>query len=193
MFYRLRPDSIFLTLTGSGEEDTTTRCSWHVLLPRLCWIAHARPSDEFMFKQFEDGAQKYLGAYSSHIPTCVSWQRSPCQAICVADLGVAEQHDTFSHAYSSPNCGKSESVRRLFAEESGVQVESETFTPVLCEHLPAAGAVAAAHLHRSFGSVFLPWLLTGELVSTISVTIPMSARVRGWGAGDDKDFIRKAT
>ena len=52
---------------------------------------------------------------------------------------------------------------RLTNDLLDMQVESEMFTPVLSEHLPLAGAVAAAHLHRAFGSVFLPWLLTGDL------------------------------
>ena len=84
----------------------------------------------------------------------------------MAQWKALKVHSKPEHAFGGgpcPNFVYNECRSCEFHEIRGLQVESETFTPVLSEHLPAAGAIAAAHLHRAFGSVFLPWLLTGDL------------------------------
>ncbi|KAK9849672.1 hypothetical protein WJX84_011250, partial [Apatococcus fuscideae] len=76
---------------------------------------------------------------------------------CVASSLDAQMERMQEQAASSSGPDSADQLHRLARYTHRVlKVESETFTPVLCEHLPAAGAVAAAHLHRSFGSVLPP-------------------------------------
>ncbi|KAK9849667.1 hypothetical protein WJX84_003269 [Apatococcus fuscideae] len=95
---------------------------------------------------------------------------------CVAASLDAQMGRLHAQAATSSGEDSADQLHRLARYTHRIlKVESEMFTPVLSEHLPLAGAVAAAHLHRAFGSVFLPWLLTVDSLDESTLTTVRAA------------------